>query len=283
MTNNFLHVDLVVSVTDSGEFERRMTRFLGPDNAFEGLVPGCGFELVLALRTKEAFDYTRNGAYQDRIPAAGSGEKDADALLSSRENVYYNRHLMIHKDGTLEKVYGYVHVWKVPELTTKRLVKMMTACAEDQNYMAIDALVVREHQDLVRGVPGFNFVSGPHGSGRFVRVIRRFDSKDLGRYLFDVGALLPVLEDQSGWRALGQYQNITGSLNTITEFWRAPEETQNNAARIHEVFRGLQREQMRKLGDNTVVNLPALQDQLPYEEPKYFRESLAVAAGHAAE
>jgi len=46
--------------------------------------------------------------------------------------------------------------------------------------------------------------------------------------------LFPLLEE-NGWVTLGHYQNVTGPLNTVTEFWQTKDGVPDPAS-MHEVF-----------------------------------------------
>jgi hypothetical protein len=122
-----------------------------------------------------------------------------------------------------DQQFSYIHMWKTPNLTNLDLARIMRLSGDDQAYMEIDGLVVDEIQDFVVRV-GFNEGSQllpPEPDGPFmVRAKRRFLSEDLGNYLFHVGMLFPALKNR-GIQSFGLYQNATGPLNTVSEFWIA--------------------------------------------------------------
>jgi hypothetical protein len=200
-TDYHLMVDLVVRASDSPEFEKRVREFLLA-GGFCRIDPAVDRKtLVLAIRTVEPFTYkssqTTGGTLVSR--------DDRFAAKSEKEK-------LLHR---------YVHIWKTPNLTNLDLARIMRLSGDDKAYMDIDALVLDEIQDFVVRV-GFEEGRGllaPEPDGQYVvRAKRRFASADLGPYLFKIGIFFPALKQQN-IQSLGLYQNATGPLNTVSEFW----------------------------------------------------------------
>jgi hypothetical protein len=202
MIEYYLHVDLIVPASKAREYETLTEKFL-KWGGFRRLEPSFDNELVLALKTPEAFKYAGHEPYQ------------------SAQGQYEQRDRRPSLD---EPVFRYVNLWRVRDLADLDLAQVMTRCADDDLYTDIDALVAREVQNYVVRTRWLEQPSAvPTDATHYVRVIRQFDSKDLGAYLFKAGALLPFLA-RHDWYASGHFQNITGRLNTVIEFWR----TKNN-------------------------------------------------------
>jgi hypothetical protein len=211
MANYFLHVDLIVRAADESKFEGKVAEFMAR-GGFGHLGPELRSEFVLALKTKNPFNYT---GYEGYEAPEGAFEKRDRRIEQTGE-----------KTGYLSAL-RYVHLWRIP---SPDLVPAMSRSADDKLYTALDAFVVREIQNLVVPVPRFGATRPPKGT-RFIRATRKFASKDLGSYLFKSGALVSALEAKE-WYLLGQYQNVTGPLNTVTEFWQVPSDHTHTAAAI---------------------------------------------------
>jgi hypothetical protein len=214
MAEYYLHVELIVPETQTGTFEAKVKEFLERDapraaaagekaiTPFKFFDPSFDLELLLALKTPEAFKFSGYEAYQS---APGQFEK-----VDRRQGLALARR--------------YVHLWRLNSLSQLDIARIMNRSADDVLYTEIDAQVVRETQNLVLrvqwldGLPSMNA-----GKGRFARVIRNFLSKDLGTYLFKVGALFSLLAEKN-YRTLGHFQNVSGELDTVVEFWQTPDD-----------------------------------------------------------
>jgi hypothetical protein len=253
----FLHVDLVVPESRTKHFEKRTREFLDR-GGFQYLVPSVRYHLVLALKSTEPFAYTAQGRFGPRSRIARTKSR-------SVENVCFDARV---KDG--EPVFRYVHLWHAPDLRDLDLARLMESAADDGLYREIDAYVVQETQNFVRrvrwlsGLPRFTL-----HTNRFTRVIKTFASKDLAVYLFKIGALFPQL-DQNGWRQLGQFQSVTGSLNSVIEFWQTGDKTSVQA--MVDACDSLHGNLKRKLldGGAGVVHLPVAEVREAFERPSYF-------------
>ena len=201
MAEYFLHVELIVESKASAAFEEKMKTFLnrgeGDLKGFKYIDPSIGLDLVLALRTPKHFKYS---GYKDYQSAEGEFEARDDR-------------------GPAE-VYRYVHLWRLESDREFDIAQAMARSADDELYTEIDALVQRETQNLVLRV---EWLAGQPAMGKgnhFTRIVREFTTKDLGTYLFKVGALFPVLE-KKGYNTLGTFQNVTGPLDVVVEFWQS--------------------------------------------------------------
>lgn len=209
-TDYFLHVNITVPEDKHLEYERLVTEFVAEPAPFKRFSKKANYSLDLALRSKDPFQF------QDS-PQAWA--------LSSRAD--FSKRAAGYHDSMLERqpmVHQYVHVWSVPDIDDLDLARLMMKVADYKPYMDINSLILREEQVFVRKVklPG---ALDDRGYGKnFVRLTRRFESKGIGPYLFKAGALVPELK-RNGWYPLGQYQNVTGALNVVTEFWETDEPT----------------------------------------------------------
>jgi|HubBroStandDraft_1064217.scaffolds.fasta_scaffold11479_2 hypothetical protein len=215
----FLHVDIIVPEGNRDAFQKQMANFLRLDG-FRRLDPANQWSLVLALRTPDPFATQLleavGGAHEDGIEKQGGRVRD----VLERGN-----------KGTSRQVYRYVHLWNIPDTNDLNVAAIMNACADDPVYMALDALVAREIQDLVVQIewPSADVATNAPtpGNGEFVRVRRQFKSKDLGAYVYNVPSLLPALA-RAGWTSFGHYESATGLLNTFTEFWHTNRSARNS-------------------------------------------------------
>jgi hypothetical protein len=202
MAEYFLHVELIVPANNVKPFEEKMKEFLNRNPAaFKFLDDDFNIDLVMALKTTESFRFNGYERYQS-----------VKGQFESRG----------HREGG-QDVYRYVHLWRLAGVKELDIARVMSRSADDLLYNEIDALILRETQNLVLRVQWLAGQPTMDGGKRFVRVLRQFQSKDLGTYLFKVGALFPILE-QKGYRTLGHFQNVTGELNTVVEFWQTAED-----------------------------------------------------------
>jgi hypothetical protein len=215
LKENYLHVDLIVPEAQAEEFERKVAEFLnrGADKgkgAFKYYDDKFDYLLVLALKTPEPFIYDGH----ERKNAAKHVEIRDHRIRSAGQR----DHMRMHR---------YVHLWHVPDVEALDFAKVMRHSADDPLYTDIDKRVTREIQNFVTRVRWLRQSADGANGKSYVRVTRQFTSADLGTYLFKVGALFPSLEI-NGWHPLGHFQNITGPLNTVTEFWQ----TENGDERL---------------------------------------------------
>lgn len=207
MIDYYLHVDLIVPTNEEQEFERLMGTFMA-NGAFASVDPTfADYRLVFALKSEDAFEYAVAGRF---------GPKQVDEKTYSATA---NAH-RASQFSSKQEVRRYVHLWEIPDLEGLDLAARMIACSENALYMQIHDCVVSEVQNFVRRVDWSGGLPSPDSSmDRFVRVVRQFTINDIGPYLFNIGILFPILQ-RNGWRQLGQFQNVTGALNLVTEFWQ---------------------------------------------------------------
>jgi hypothetical protein len=203
-----LQVDLVVPKEDAHDFEAQVGEFLarGSFGRIEGK-PEATSRLLLALKRDSDFRYNPDGVYDDC-------------------SWQYPR---VRKPRPAQEACHYVHLWHVDKPEELDLAARMIACADDTAYAKIDSLVLCEIQDFVRQVRWNMTPYSPAGVNkqtRFVRTVRRFPSCDLGVYLFRKRGIFRALQDK-GWRLVGQFQSVTGTLNTVHECWQAPDQHTN--------------------------------------------------------
>jgi len=204
LTNQFLQVELIVHQDDQPEFERRVKEFLDNDG-FDRFDEDSNKHLVLALRTPEPIVY--------------SGYLRRQSSVLQRKDEFVTRGKQVPDSEPC--FFRYVHLWRLGQITDLDLARLMRLSADDKEYRAIDNLVVRETQDVVFRVPWLSDLPEISGEGRLnlVRITRQLSPRELGTYLFSLGALIPTLE-RDGYHTMGLFQNITGLLNTVTEYWK---------------------------------------------------------------
>ncbi|MEI9938404.1 MAG: hypothetical protein WDO69_14375 [Pseudomonadota bacterium] len=208
LTNQFLQVELIVHKDDQAKFEHLVKLFLA-NNGFDRFDKDSSKHLVLALRTPDPVAY---GGYRQRQSKELCAVRDEFVTLRNGEQIPADEN----------SFYRYVHLWRLGQVSDLDLARLMQLSADDSQYRAIDDLVIRETQDVVFRVPWI--VSqlpalAATGPIRVARITRQLATRELGTYLFGLGALVPKLETQ-GFETMGCFQNITGLLNTVTEYWK---------------------------------------------------------------
>jgi hypothetical protein len=204
MSDYYLHVDIVVPEAAAADYESKLKHFLsGPDGfrPFLRFSAKANYELKFALKSS-TFPYSGYGRFRPADDVASP-----NAPNSFRDD-------RIKPGGNAIR---YVHLWDVPDIGDLDLATFMQKVADDPEYMAINSLIVREIQTFVRRVR-IQSQPEPPSAPNLVRLVRRFPSQNIGPYIFKSGMLTPLLT-KAGWQFLGQYQNVTGVLNVITEFW----------------------------------------------------------------
>ncbi|MGB8294793.1 MAG: hypothetical protein WCG85_05145 [Polyangia bacterium] len=262
MIEYFVHTDLIVAEDNARLFERAGSDFMAA-GGFKRLNEEFDQELVLGLKTPGPFSYTDTG-YQN---------------FQSARSVALDRRLPPKQ----QRVFGYVNLWRIPHLADMDLATIMNRCADDDLYRKIDSYVVREIQNFVVRVQWLGKARVPSNVAAIYRVIHQFKAADLSSYLAALGPLLPILEAK-GWMALGQFQNVTGPLNTVVEFWAttdAKSEPGDLAAHFaahnpkrEEIFKGLC-EKLQHMCVDPCGNLPQAELCETFQIAPYFRETPA--------
>jgi hypothetical protein len=218
MTDYYLHDELIVREDESQHFERAAFEFLS-HGAFRRFSPKFAYDLVLGMRTVEPFRYDPTGtahgarAVRSRAAALASAPpREADAAPTQRVDV------QSEPDETLW-VHRYVNLWRIPERECLDLAAVMKLSADDDRYIALNAHVIDETQSILSRMCWREKGEVARPGQQFVRIVRRFASADLGRFVFAAGALLRLFEER-GWHHCGHYGSVTGRLNTITAFWQ---------------------------------------------------------------
>jgi hypothetical protein len=196
-----LQAEIVVPAGKAAQFEGLVGEFLD-HGGFSRLAPECDAQLLLGLRTAQPFDFDGN----DAAPAPNLRFRTESRLRANKQ------------------AHRYVNVFRLPDLQSLDLARLMVCCADDPLYSDINELVVQEVQNLRTRVKFSQVTPAPAASKQYYHVERQFQMKDLGAYLFGIGACFPALQ-QEGWKNLGLYQAITGELNTLAEFWEFPTES----------------------------------------------------------
>lgn len=199
MADYFLHVDLLVEEKNAATFEAMVEKLVRNQvEAQTGAFYAADWQLELALKATTPFEFAPP-------PRPVSEVRVKDARLGS------------------SLCRRYVNLWQVPD--PPDVAKVMQQLADDSVYSGINAMVVREIQNLVLAVQSVQEVRGSAKGlpldARFMQLRKQFLTKDLGPYLFTAGALIPTIESK-GYKTFGHYQNVTGHLNTIIELWQLP-------------------------------------------------------------
>lgn len=193
-----LHDDILVAEENVDQFEKKVAQFF-EQRSFRRLDPQYNAKLVGAWRSREPFEYQ---GYRRFPSLAHPHEKRIDKG---------------------KRVYRYVNIHRIAAIKNFDLASIMTRSADDQLYTEINELVVREMQNFVTRVKIQRETQQVAPQKHYCRAIRHFSPKNLGTYIFGLGAYLPTLAEQ-GRKSLGIYLNITGPLNTVIEFWEVPED-----------------------------------------------------------
>jgi hypothetical protein len=201
-SENFLHVDLIVAEGHARTFELAMGLFLYK-GGFGQIKDGADEKPFLSLKSTKTFPYRGYG----RFP------QTARPYDAKTDDFFHDNRIDAN-----ERVFRYVHLWDVPDLGSFDLPDMMQRCAENKYYLLVDSFVIREIQNFVKRFGEPSGETSPDATSRVVRVVRQFAAGNLGKYLFKLRSVMPMLE-QKGWHQIVQLQNITGSVNGITEFY----------------------------------------------------------------
>jgi hypothetical protein len=214
MDEYFLHVDMIVRDNDDAtKFERLMTQFLGQG----GLSPL--YTLQLALKSKHAFNYK---GYKANLGSQGTHVHDP------REDT---------------RVYRYVHLWRIPDLHDLDLAFAMTRFGDNTLYTEIHSLPITEVQNLLIRVASNDARIAPIKQDQdFVRATRHFSPRTIQGYLHGLNVLVPILTAQAQgkagrgprgaphWHSIGNFQCITGELNSAVEIWQTDRGTERAAS-----------------------------------------------------
>lgn len=199
-----LYADIIVPERRAELFEERVREFqeLG---SFQRLDPGWDAYMISALRTPSPSEHIGNELFRTAIhPTLANDLK-----------------------GPTRR---YVNLFMMPDPSKLALADLMARSADDQLYTEINGLISLEFQSIATIVPFPRVPFDSNPNLRYSRVTRQFSTKKLGAYLFGIGALLPTLAEL-GWQNIGIFQNITGPLNTLNEFWIAPPGESQNGLR----------------------------------------------------
>lgn len=213
MSDYFLHVELLIKEGDEDDFEQAVRTF-NDNKGFARLDPDKDNRkhLKFALRSTRTFNYQGFEVYPASVDGFRADERATKRSL--RDPV---------PDKLSEQVTHrrYVHVWDIEGQKQLDLARLMKFCADDNIYLDVDSLVVRETQNFVTQVPWLvtnDTLASLQDGTKVVRVMRQLATRDLGDFLFNFGGFLPTLQ-ATGLKLLGFYQNVTGTLNTISELW----------------------------------------------------------------
>ena len=220
MTDYRLLVDIWVKKEFEDKFEERMETFL-TRGSFRFFHPDFDNRLVLAL--KRECSPVDLDMHSTRYPVAD--------ILQSRKGRHPDKS---SSNGSTHC--HYVHLWTMPDLEDLHLARRMQYCSEDSEYMGLDELVERETQNLVRRVRWQLQPSDPNPDSLFVLKTCRFEYGRLGEYLLRIRGLIPAMK-RKDWDQLGQFQQVTGTLNTVTEFWQTEDKDWTSSS--SELWEGL--------------------------------------------
>jgi hypothetical protein len=237
MDEYYLHADLIVREADAPRFERLANLFIA-NGAFARLKKTLKYELVLALRTRLPFGFTGYATYEPGPPV--NTIKDDRVSHGARP----------------ESVFRYVNVWRIPVISDLALADVRNAAAADKAYVQIEGTFVREIQNIACRVQYETDFPGKAVGENILRVTRQFDPAQVGTYVqATVPGVVPALA-KNDWNLLGSIQNVTGPLNTVTEFWQTPPRGGDQSAMlavVNELNQGLLKQSVENF-----KNLPKL-------------------------
>jgi hypothetical protein len=205
MDEYFLHVDMMLAPDKADTFDKLMGQFL-TSGGFGQLFSG---HLLLALKSEGPVPYP--GYALTTVPL------DVATIAPPAE----------------PKAIRYVHLWSVPAVEDLDLARAMTQSGDNLLYLQIHGMVLAEAQNLVVYVdPAAGKARLPEldkdhrekftEDTRFVRKTRHFTPVNLQAYLHGLNALAPLVRSSTktaAWRYVGDFQGVTGELNTVVEFW----------------------------------------------------------------
>lgn len=253
----YLHVDILVPEQKHKEYERLLSLFVEPEFPFLRYSKRADYTLELALCSKPF-------VFSPGLTALTRGSKFLKSTNAQADTFF--------PKSAKPRVRKYVHLWRVPQIQDLALAELMRAVADDDLYMSINALVLREVQTFVRRVrlPTLPITSV---DGKYLRVTRRFNGRDIGTYLFNAGVLEPTLR-QAGWHLQGQYQNVTGALNLVTEFWKIPDHDDGSRASLLKRFEPVKLAQPRAYDELVTKTLELVQAETrePLTVCPYFKQ-----------
>ena len=221
MTDYYLHDELIVPECESQHFERAASDFIG-HGAFRRFSPKFAYDLVLGMRTAEPFRYDATGTAvaAARVARTSSASAAPTANVTERNDAVSTQRVEEQSvSGETLSVHRYVNLWRIPDRECLDLAAVMKLSADDDRYIALNAHVIDETQSILSRICWREPGESARDGGKFVRIVRRFASADLGRFVFAAGALLRLFEER-GWHHCGHYGSVTGRLNTITAFWQ---------------------------------------------------------------
>jgi hypothetical protein len=194
MADYYLHLEALIEEENTKQFEPLMTDLCETVSSFAEE----GWKFILALKSEQHIELQTAECFGSRI-------RTKDARCKSN------------------KFRRYVHIWDVPD--PPDVAKVMQLLADNTAYGKINALVVREIQNLLLNVstPAASKAAKVKVGDRVIELQRQISVANLGEYLFTAGILAPVLEEL-GWLSFGRFQSITGRLNTVTELWRVADD-----------------------------------------------------------
>jgi hypothetical protein len=200
MAGEFLHVNVVVKKKQANDFAKAVQAFFD-DGGFEE----DGWKLAGAFRTDGP----------DHLPTGAT-----EMAASGTVQVHHEKR---HEDVVPGPYVTFVNLWALPEGGTV-LENVMMGLADTRSYIDLDNEVARETQNTVYRITNPDRkLPSPRGEPGdvFVRIARRVAHEHLADYAGCLGAVIPAIE-WHGWTFLGDYQNVTGTLNTFFEFWKLP-------------------------------------------------------------
>jgi hypothetical protein len=205
-----------VKEADKDAFEDAVAAFL-VKGGFARLDPSSKKDLVMALRSDKAFPYDGFNKYEPALVDPSQLRVDTRAKLPSLDTSNVNA-------PSTKNTLRYVHLWRIRDIAELDLVRLMTLSGDDDLYLKVDALVVRETQNFVTRLtlPNHTGEIPQQRDVNIVRITRYIPTRDLGDFVFSFGGFLPILE-ADGIELIGTFQSVTGTLNIVTEFWKASE------------------------------------------------------------
>jgi len=262
LKGHFMQVELLVEAQNAAAFEQQLAAFLGGSaRPFARLDPSSGHELVLALKGLEAFVFAGEPPLGGALGASGA----AEPLDAGGSAAHLARAVQCVDPRVGRRMVRYVHLWRLASRRDLELANIMMRSADDTPYMRVNALVGSERQDFVRIVQRQGWPGVDTSLGQCLRIVRRFASEKLGTYIFRSGVLVPILQER-GWRLLGQFQNVTGPLNTVTELWQM-----RSGLDPQRMYDGaLLGDLHQKLVDDVCSKLPFHEQRELCELPRYF-------------
>ncbi len=216
----YLQVDMMVDTNQTKTFEDEMKLFLTTG----GFGPRFTGTLTLALKSQTPTNID--------VP----GPSDVPYPGYALDTVAVSPSPAVATAPGGRTATRYVHLWRLPAIADLDLARVMTAAGDNLTYMKIHGMVLAEAQNVVvyadpstdtnAILPKPNQLhTKATRTTMFVRKTRRFSPLDIQLWLQGLITIAPLVRAndakfKSKWCYVGDFQEVTGELNSVSQLWR---------------------------------------------------------------